>query len=231
MEFSAGIRNATKLAASWLVAAGCMYASVAHYDELKDATAYMLGIDLPAIVAEARQSDETRDRVTEAEARARQAEIRAIEAEARVKQAEARAKTLQSMKAEASRARPIFTNTVALRAGSNGHYFANADLNGRSVDVLVDTGATMVALTYEDARRIGLGVSNSDFTGRTNTANGVARYAPVTIDSIRIGSITVQNVKGSVAEPGRLGVTLLGMSFLGRLSRAEIKSGVLELEE
>lgn len=120
---------------------------------------------------------------------------------------------------------------VELRAGSYGHFHANAEINGRPVGVLVDTGASMVALTYEDARAAGLFVRDSDFTHRVSTANGMARVAPVTLDRVSIGDITVRDVPGAVMEAGKLGTTLLGMSFLSRLQRVDMRSGMLVLQE
>jgi aspartyl protease family protein len=120
---------------------------------------------------------------------------------------------------------------VEVRAGSMGHYHAEAEINGRRVNVLVDTGATMVALTYEDAGTLGLPVRDSDFTHRVSTANGFGRIAPVMIDRISIGDITVRNVRGAVMEPGKLGTTLLGMSFLGRPQRVDMRAGTLVLQE
>lgn len=122
------------------------------------------------------------------------------------------------------------TATVELRAGARGHFSTTARVNGRSIPVLVDTGASMVALTYEDAERAGIFVRPHDFTGRVNTANGIARVAPIRLDSVSIGDITVHDVEGAVSEPGRLGTSLLGMSFISRLSRAEMRGGVLYLE-
>jgi aspartyl protease family protein len=120
---------------------------------------------------------------------------------------------------------------VEIKAGNHGHFLATATLNGQPVEVLVDTGASFVALSYEDAQRAGLYVRPSDFTQRVATANGVAKIAPVVIDSIGIGDIILRDVHAAVSEPGRLGTTLLGMTFLGRLSRAELRSGVLILQE
>jgi aspartyl protease family protein len=120
---------------------------------------------------------------------------------------------------------------VQLKAGSDGHFTADAEINGRSVGVLVDTGATMVALTYEDAEDAGIFLRPSDFTGRASTANGVAKVAPITISKISIGDITVRNVGGTVAERGKLQKTLLGMTFLSRLSRVDMQSGSLILHE
>jgi aspartyl protease family protein len=128
-------------------------------------------------------------------------------------------------------AAPSSSGSVELRAGRNGHFMTTAHLNGRPVDVLVDTGASMVALSYEDAERAGVFVRPSDFTHRVSTANGTAKIALVTLDSVSIGDITIRDVEAMVGEPGRLGTTLLGMTFLGRLSRAEMRSGVLILEE
>ncbi len=120
---------------------------------------------------------------------------------------------------------------VKIRRGRGGHYSTVAKINNQRINVLVDTGATLVALTYEDARRAGIYLSRSDFTARSRTANGIARSAPVTIRSIRIGDITLRNIRASVSEPGALHVTLLGMSFLGRLARVEMRQGDLILQK
>lgn len=126
---------------------------------------------------------------------------------------------------------PSSGGDVELTANSGGHFETAAEVNGNEIDVMVDTGATLVALTYEDAERAGLYLKSSDFTQGVRTANGTAKVAPVTLSSITIGDITVRNVKGAVAEPGKLHKTLLGMSFLGRLSRVEMRSNSLVLHE
>lgn len=123
------------------------------------------------------------------------------------------------------------SGTVTLPAGKYGHFQTEAEINGRDIDVMVDTGASLVALSYEDAQRAGIFVKPSDFTHTAQTANGIARVAPVTISRIEIGDITVRNVKAVVSERGASRRTLLGMSFLGRLSRVEMRSGTLVLEE
>jgi aspartyl protease family protein len=121
--------------------------------------------------------------------------------------------------------------TVQIRAGAHGHYYASAEINGRPVDVLVDSGASIVALTYDDARHAGVYVRDSDYTQRVRTANGLARVAPVVLDRVSIGDITVRNVPAAVSEPGSLATSLLGMSFLGRLQRVDMRSGILVLQE
>lgn len=118
-----------------------------------------------------------------------------------------------------------------LRAAADGHYYARAEVNGRPLDVMVDTGASMVALTYEDAERAGLSLKPSDFTGRVSTANGIAAVAPVMLDRVTIGRVTVRRVRAAVCERGRLAKTLLGMSFLSELERVDISQGRLVLIE
>ena len=120
--------------------------------------------------------------------------------------------------------------TVELTAGAYGHYKTMARINGREIRVLVDTGASYVSLSNQDAERAGIFVRDSDFKYKTRTANGITRVALVMIDRISIGDIEVRNVKASVHERGKLGVTLLGMSFLGRLRRTEMRGGRLILE-
>ena len=121
--------------------------------------------------------------------------------------------------------------TVELKAGAHGHFFSRIYVNGRAVQAMVDTGASIVALTYEDARDAGVHIRDGDYTHRVSTANGVARVALVTLDSVAIEDIVVHDVRAAVAEPGKLTKTLLGMSFLGQLRRAEMSRGVLVLEE
>jgi aspartyl protease family protein len=121
--------------------------------------------------------------------------------------------------------------TVEIRAGTYGHHYASVEINGRPVDVMVDTGASIVALTFEDAERAGLHIRDRDYTHRVNTANWRARIAPVTLDRVAIGEIMVRNVPAAVSEPGKLTTSLLGMSFLSRLQRVDMRRGVLVLQE
>ena len=121
--------------------------------------------------------------------------------------------------------------TVEIQAEPNGHFETEAEVNGRRIDFMVDTGATIVALSYEDAERAGLYLNDSDFTRAVTTANGIARVAPVRLDRVTVGDITVRDVPAAVAEPGRLKTSLLGMSFLNRLSRFDMRPGLLVLHE
>ena len=121
--------------------------------------------------------------------------------------------------------------SVELRAGSFGHYRAQAEINGRPVDVLVDSGASVVVLSHEDAERVGLRLRAEDYWQRVSTANGATRVAPVMLDRISIGDISVRRVEAAVSEPGKLGQSLLGMTFLGRLQRVDMRGGLLILQE
>jgi aspartyl protease family protein len=139
--------------------------------------------------------------------------------------------TASSPTAATPPAQPKAAGTVELSARSDGHYYAKAEINGRPADVMVDTGASMVALTYEDAERAGVRLKPSDFTQSVSTANGAARFALVRLDRVSIGAITVRDVQAGVAERGKLSITLLGMSFLSRLERVDMRAGTLVLVE
>jgi aspartyl protease family protein len=102
-----------------------------------------------------------------------------------------------------------------------------ATVHGRRIDVLADTGASKLALTHDDARRLGLRPGPGDYTVRVHTANGVTSAAPVTLREVRIGTIRVRQVEALVTRPGDLSINLLGMSFLGELSQFSMRGGEL----
>jgi aspartyl protease family protein len=120
---------------------------------------------------------------------------------------------------------------VRLDPDMGGQYSTEVVINGSRVRMLVDTGATYVSLSAETAQRIGLSVTDSNYTARMTTANGIARAAPVTLNAVSVGDIYVPTVQGIVMDRQAGGVNLLGMSFLKRLSRVEQKSGQLILRQ
>ena len=104
---------------------------------------------------------------------------------------------------------------VTLRENSDGHYLANADVDGTRVRFLIDTGASSVVLTKYDAKRIGIDVDDLHYDTPVLTANGQAMVAPVRLRSVKIGSIEIRGVNAHVAGDG-LDVSLLGMNVLKR---------------
>jgi clan AA aspartic protease (TIGR02281 family) len=115
-----------------------------------------------------------------------------------------------------------------IEANPGGHYVIEAAVNGAPVTFLVDTGASDIVLTLDDARRIGLQPSALEYTQRYATANGEVRGAPVVLRELRIGQLRLFDVDASVNE-APLGISLLGMDFLEQLSSYEVERGRLIL--
>jgi aspartyl protease family protein len=122
------------------------------------------------------------------------------------------------------------TPSVSVRKGADGHFWADGEVNGEPVRFLVDTGSTDVALTPADAQRLGFDPRDLRYGQRVTTAAGSSRAALVTLSSVAVGGARLPEVKALVVESG-LDTSLLGMSYLGRLSRfvATRESLVLEL--
>jgi len=111
----------------------------------------------------------------------------------------------------------------------DGHYYLTLRLNGEPVQFVVDTGATDMVLTLDDAARIGLDTTDLVYTGRAMTANGNVRIAYATVSEVALGGLRDRNVRVSVNE-GDMPGSLLGMSYLQRFDRLEISDGTLVLE-
>jgi len=122
-------------------------------------------------------------------------------------------------------ARPGAEASVTLAQDLSGHYKAHPEVEGRVLRMLVDTGATLCVFTREDAERIGLRVTERDFTAKVGTANGTVPAAPVRVRELRVGGIAVRDVEALVLPSGRLETSLLGMSFLRRLRGFEVAGG------
>lgn len=113
-----------------------------------------------------------------------------------------------------------FGQPASITKSADGHYWAEAKVNDTRVRFLVDTGATAVALSPDDAQRLGLNPQNLTYGYKVMTASGEARAAKVTLDTIAIAGARVDDVEAYVIEHG-LPTSLLGMSYLGRLERFE----------
>lgn len=120
-------------------------------------------------------------------------------------------------------------NEVVIRRTQGGHFAVNAQVDGQRVGMLIDTGASQVTLTYEDARRAGLKPETLKFSMPVTTANGTAQAAPATIPELSIGPIVRRNVQAAVAQEGRLDTSLLGMNFLSSLSAVRIQPNEMRL--
>jgi aspartyl protease family protein len=118
---------------------------------------------------------------------------------------------------------------VVVAADARGHFTSTFKLNGRQVDGMIDTGATLVAINSSTARRIGISLNQSDFNHQVNTANGAIKAAVVTVDRLQIGKITVDNIQAVVLDDKALQTNLIGMSFLQRLQKYEVENGSLLL--
>ena len=121
--------------------------------------------------------------------------------------------------------------TVMVARGDDNHFHIDADVDGRTVGFLVDTGASTVAIDRGTAAALGFDVSEAAFTDRVQTANGTARSAPIVIPSVRVGGIERRNVRAAVMDAGGDGINLLGMSFLGTLSSFDFQGERLVLTD
>jgi aspartyl protease family protein len=118
---------------------------------------------------------------------------------------------------------------ASIAKSTDGHFWANAEVDGHPVRFLVDTGATAVALTADDARNLGIDPSSLQYQYTVMTANGPAKAAEVKLGSISVGRAEVSGVDAFVIDKG-LETSLLGMSYLGRLSKFEATQDALVLK-
>jgi aspartyl protease family protein len=119
--------------------------------------------------------------------------------------------------------------TVALARAQSSDFQVTTDINGHSIPMILDTGASAVVLTSEAAKAVGLPVEVIKYNVNIATANGYAKAAEVTLDRVAIGSIVERSVPALIAQPGQLKTSLLGMSFLNRLQSWEVRGDRLVL--
>ncbi len=128
----------------------------------------------------------------------------------------------------AAHASPPPVHESRIRKSADGHYWATAEVDGASVRFLVDTGSSAVALTAADAARIGVDMAQLRYDRPVFTAAGDERAAPVLLDHVVVAGTRVDHVNALVMRQG-LASSLLGMSYLGRLSRIEATPEALVL--
>lgn len=120
--------------------------------------------------------------------------------------------------------------SVVIPRDSRGHFQADARIEGQHVAFVVDTGASVIALTETDAARVGVRPRPSDYQATVTTANGKVKAAPVRLASVDVGGLVVRDVAAMVLPDESLSQNLLGMSYLSRLKRFELANGQMVLQ-
>ncbi len=113
--------------------------------------------------------------------------------------------------------------------GADRHFHLTLKVNGQNIRFIVDTGASDIVLTQEDAARVGIDVDNLAYLGRASTANGVVATASTVLDQIQLGDVVDRNVRASV-NGGEMFGSLLGMAYLNRFSEISIRGDRLILK-
>ena len=120
--------------------------------------------------------------------------------------------------------------TVEVARTTSGDFDVLAHINGVRVPMVLDTGASSVVLTQQDARAAGLPLEILNYTVNIDTANGRTRAAPVTLDRLAVGGLEERSVEALIVQPGQLRTSLLGMSFLNRLQSWQVSGDRLILK-
>jgi aspartyl protease family protein len=135
-----------------------------------------------------------------------------------------------ALRADAPPRTSLDRRQVEIAAGSDGHFYVDAEVNLRPVRLMVDTGASVVVLRQSDAADLGVRPRPGEFDRPVLTANGTALAAETTLDSIRVGDIEVADVRALVLPDDKLAVGLLGATFLSRIARYEVSGGTLTFQ-
>jgi aspartyl protease family protein len=120
---------------------------------------------------------------------------------------------------------------VTIARDARGHFQVEGRVDGRRLSFMVDTGASVIALTASDAARLGIRPTPRQFTVTVRTANGSVKAAPVELGRVEVDGIVVRDVRALVAPDNALTENLLGLSFLTKLRRWEYANGKLVLEQ
>ena len=121
-------------------------------------------------------------------------------------------------------------STVTLNSDSRGHFQIDARVDGRSIEFLVDTGASSIALRESSAAKLGIHPSAREYSVKMQTANGIGKAARVQLGRVEVGGITVRDVAALVVPDESLSTNLLGMTFLSRVKWSHDR-GRLVLEQ
>ena len=110
----------------------------------------------------------------------------------------------------------------------DSHFYADADIDGTNIRVMIDSGASVVALTRADAEAIGINVDSLPVTGTARTAGGDVQMRSVMLDSVDIDGVEVRRVEAAVID-ANMGVSLLGQSYLSRLAAVNVEGDTMTL--
>jgi len=122
-----------------------------------------------------------------------------------------------------------YSEIVRVPRHQDGHYWVELMVNDRPVAFVVDTGASHISLSFEDAERVGLNPEYLDYNHTYRTAAGLSKKALVRLDEIRLGPIQVDQIQASISQKGDLPVSLLGMNFLSALKSFSFEDNMLLL--
>lgn len=136
-------------------------------------------------------------------------------------------KTVETPQAERSTAGNGYAS-VAIERAPDGHFYADALVNGASIRFMVDTGASTIALNRADAQAAGLQFGAGEFTGTGQGVGGAVALKPVMLDRVKIGAVEARDVEAAVID-GELGVSLLGQSWLRRVGTVSIEGDQMVL--
>jgi aspartyl protease family protein len=144
----------------------------------------------------------------------------------------AQANTLPSRKAAAVEASSqAGVRSISITRDSRGHFQTEGRIDGQRIDFMVDTGASVVALTEKSAARFGFRPSRGDYNATVTTANGTIKAARTRLAMVELGGLVVRDVDAMVLPDEALSENLLGLSFLSKLKRFEYANGRLLLEQ
>ena len=119
-------------------------------------------------------------------------------------------------------------SVVSIPKSRDGHFWTEARVNHGYINFLVDTGASVIALTPSDAEIAGIRLHELNYNGNVNTAGGEVPAAYITLDSVSVGHLALRNIQAVVIKDG-LTQSLLGMSYLGELQKVEANPDSLTL--
>jgi aspartyl protease family protein len=126
---------------------------------------------------------------------------------------------------------PSNPDSVVVPPDAMGHFRVEGRIDGQFVQLVVDTGASVIALTSEDAGRLGIHPTPMDFRALVKTANGTVHAAPIQLNMVEVGNLMVRDVAAMVLPDRALSDNLLGLSFLSRLRHFEYTDGKMVLEQ